>query len=146
MTRNTSKAAYASIVQNQMLPKMQLEAYKALYRHGPATARELDRYMQGAAGTSFWKRLGELVYVWGVAEEVRTRRCAVSGKTVIEYDVTDDLPKKQVVFPSDIFPTKKELHACIAELRAWAARLRTQNVRPSPELQKLIEWLIEKSE
>lgn len=98
MIRSTSSEAYRQIKVEGLLSKMKWEAYNILFQHGPMTASELlkkarETYGQKSLRDNYQKRLGELRDV-GVVSEVRTRACAVTGRNVIEWDVTDRLPVK----------------------------------------------------
>jgi hypothetical protein len=86
--RDTSREAYEEIVRTGLLSGMRLEAYKAIYTHGPMTGRELDLYMYGVAGQGrdYHKRLSELAAL-GVVREVERRPCNVTGKQAYVYDV-----------------------------------------------------------
>lgn len=70
-----------------------------LFRHGPLTANEvfvvLHRESKGSinAASNSAARFSELRDL-GVVYEVATRSCSVTGMTVIQWDVTDRLPKK----------------------------------------------------
>ena len=78
-----------------------------MYDIGPATAGEVHAALKKAYGTnaptnSAHARLGEL-RARGVARELGTRICSVTGQTVILWDVTRNLPSE---------PPKKERQQC----------------------------------
>lgn len=100
MVRDTSIEAYRAIEESGLLSQRRHQVYKTLFEYGPCTANELAK--------NFWKmefkiprnvnlnivtRLGELRDL-GVAKEVRTRQCSITGMNVIEWDVTSNLPIK----------------------------------------------------
>ena len=87
-TRSTSSQAWKQINEQGLLPKMRLDVYNWIYSNGPATAREIERGTNRHAN----KRLSEL-RLQGVIQETRTRICNVTGRSVIEWDVTDSLPR-----------------------------------------------------
>lgn len=95
-TRHTSIAVYREIEARGLLSEMRWKVYDKLFQHGPATAAELASKFppsvggRGEAG-NVHARLGELVER-GVAYIVRDRVCRITGHTVAEYDVTDQLP------------------------------------------------------
>lgn len=98
MSRQTSREAYNSIVHGNLLSRMRLETYELLFFFGPMTASELlvkGRQIHGMKSQrdNYQKRLGELRDS-GVAYEVRERKCYITGRHVIEWDVTDKLPEK----------------------------------------------------
>lgn len=105
MIRSTSREAYNTIKANGLLGKRQWEVYNLLFLHGPCTAMELRKFFpEGIVDSQIRARLNEL-RKFGVACEVRTRKCTVTGMNVIEWDVTDRLPieppkKKQTKCPS----------------------------------------------
>lgn len=89
---------------------MRMQTYELLYKFGPMTAVEMvrknrERYGNESGIDSYHKRLSELRDI-GVVYEVRERVCSVTGRNVIEWDVTDKLPGK--------LPPKKE-----AEIISW---------------------------
>ena len=87
MTRETSRKAYLELVSNGRLGTMQYQVYTALERLGPATAQELV----SAGTTGAWKRLPELRDL-GIVFEVGKRRCRVTGRTAIVWDVEQSEP------------------------------------------------------
>lgn len=114
--RRTSVEAYNKIRESGLLSQRRFEVYDALYRWGPATATELAG-MSGIKGA--WKRLSELVRL-GVAYEVRTRKCQVTGQQVIEFDVTDNMPVK----PAKKISERQAMIQRIIELERENADLR----------------------
>lgn len=96
MTRQTSIDAYQEILSNGLLSDRRFEIYKILYKTGPMTANEISEYMRGrnyAKGSNAHARLCELREL-GVVKEVAEVKCSITGMTVIQWDVTDSLPKK----------------------------------------------------
>lgn len=93
MTRETSIDAYQEIADNGLLSARRLEVYKALYDHGPCTAAEMlsSMSMGSSAPNQIRARLNELRSL-GVAREVGTRPCRITGMRVIVWDVTSNLP------------------------------------------------------
>jgi len=97
MVRQTSIDCYNQIKSEGLLSLRRLEAYKALLKISPCTATELQKSMDyNSGGRDCMKRLSELRDT-GVIYEVRTRKCNVTGKIVIEWDSTDKLPQGKVV-------------------------------------------------
>jgi hypothetical protein len=86
--RRTSLEAYRRAEADGILKGRRLEAYQALFHHGPMTAQELVRV---AGKPGLWKRLSELREM-GAAVELGERVCNVTGELAIEWDVTDQTP------------------------------------------------------
>ena len=103
MARLTSIETYRQIHSEGLLSQMRLETYSLLYAHGPMTASELlvkgrDIHGMKSQRDNYQKRLGELRDA-GVVYEVRERKCTITGRNVIEWDVTDNLPTKLTTKP-----------------------------------------------
>ena len=91
-TRQTSIDCYNEIRANNLLSKRRFEVYEALLSSAPCTSSEAIRNAKttfGVFGVS--SRFTELRDL-GVIYEVRTRECTVTGRNVIEWDLTDRLP------------------------------------------------------
>ncbi len=91
-TRQTSIDCYNEIRANGLLSKRRFEVYEALLSSAPCTSSEAIRNAKttfGVFGVS--SRFTELRNL-GVIYEVRTRECTVTGRNVIEWDLTDRLP------------------------------------------------------
>ena len=89
-TRQTSIDCYNQIKAEGLLSKQRLAVYTALLKMGkPSTAREvystMNLYKQEATRFTELRKLG-------VIYEVRNRECNVTGRTAIEWDLTDRLP------------------------------------------------------
>lgn len=96
MVRETSIEAYNRIKDEGLLSQRRFEVYTQLYAHGPCTANELFKKTRGISQVSqanIQPRLNELVAL-GVAREVETRECQITGNRVLVYDVTAGLPTK----------------------------------------------------
>jgi len=94
MVRETSIEAYNKIKSEGLLKGRQFDVYEALHLYGPSTGAELFYKMKRARNPSHSNvttRLGELRNM-GVVEEIRTRKCSITGMTVIEWGVTDRTP------------------------------------------------------
>ena len=113
--RQTSIDCYNKIKQEGLLSKRRLEVYEAILKNAPCTTNEaLKDIYSGSHGVG--SRTTELRDV-GVIYEVRTRSCRITGRNVIEWDLTDRLPinikktnktKKQRV--SDTLNSLRELY------------------------------------
>ena len=100
--RQTSIDCYNQIKADGLLSKRRLEVYSSLLKMGkPSTTREVYSTMNVDKQEA--TRFTELRNL-GVIYEVRNRKCSVTGRTAIEWDITDNLPKKTKVITN----TKKD--------------------------------------
>jgi len=115
--RQTSIDCYNEIRANGLLPKRRLETFEAIFKSAPCTRQEalehtnpLNPLSLSAARFTELRRLG-------VIYEKSVRPCKVTGRNVIEWDLTDRLPislkktnktKKQRV--SDTLNSLRELY------------------------------------
>ena len=89
-TRQTSIDCYNEIKRNGSLSKMRFEVYSALLSMGkPSTTREVYETMNVLKQEA--TRFTELRKL-GVIYEVQNRKCTITGRTSIEWDLTDRLP------------------------------------------------------
>ena len=92
--RQTSIDCYNKIKAQGLLSKRRFEVYEKLLTIAPCTASELQKSMDyNNGGRDCMKRLSELRDL-GTIYEKRERKCNVTGKIVIEWDLTDKLPIK----------------------------------------------------
>lgn len=94
ITRQTSAAVYHRIKAEGLLSTQRLAIYEVLYHQGPMTISECFDVLAKRTPNFNWNtrtRFGEL-REQGAIYEVRERPCRVTGETVIEWDVTDNLP------------------------------------------------------
>lgn len=94
--RQTSIDAYHEIKESGLLSKRRMEVYDWLFHNGPATGNEVFQGMVNnkmITNANITTRLGELRDM-GVAYEVGVVKCPVTGKSVIQWDVTGSLPNK----------------------------------------------------
>lgn len=96
--RETSGEAFSELKDSGALASSQHRVLAALYGCHPATAGELWEWMRSNSNGSrlidkakVSARLGELRDL-GVAREVETRKCKVTGKRAIAWAVQDELP------------------------------------------------------
>jgi hypothetical protein len=96
--RQTSIDCYNQIKAQGLLSKRRFEVYEKLLTVAPCTASELQKSMDyNNGGRDCMKRLSELRDL-GTIYEKRERKCNVTGKIVIEWDLTDKLPIYAKVF------------------------------------------------
>ena len=89
-TRQTSIDCYNQIKIDGSLSKMRFKVYSALLSMGkPSTTREVYEAMNVIKQEA--TRFTELRKL-GVIYEVQNRRCTITGRTSIEWDLTDKLP------------------------------------------------------
>lgn len=89
-TRQTSIDCYNEIKENGLLSSRRLEVYKAILKNAPCTTNEaLKDVYSGSHGVG--SRTTELRDL-GVIYEKDIRPCKVTGRNVIEWDLTDRLP------------------------------------------------------
>ena len=92
-TRQTSIDCYNEIKANGLLSKKRLQVYVAILKNAPCTSGEafatmITKENQISQSRARFTELREL----GVIYEKGNRKCRVTGKNVIEWDLTDRLP------------------------------------------------------
>jgi hypothetical protein len=92
-TRQTSIDCYNEIREEGLLSKMRFKVYEAILKISPCTSAEALSTMlsKNSAITSSRARFTELREL-GVIYEVQNRKCTITGRTSIEWDLTDRLP------------------------------------------------------
>ena len=97
--RRTSIDTYNQIISEDLLSRRRREVYSALYEWGPCTANELFHAMKSKGLCSsrnqqanLTPRLGELREL-GCVREVDEVTCPITGRIVIRWETTDNLPK-----------------------------------------------------
>tara|TARA_R110000824_G_scaffold5954_1_gene27313 strand:+ start:140 stop:550 length:411 start_codon:yes stop_codon:yes gene_type:complete len=88
-TRQTSIDCFNQIKQEGLLTKRRLEVYESIFNYAPCTASEVfnDKNLK----TNQSGRFTELRDL-GVIYEKCVRPCRITGRNVIEWDLTDRLP------------------------------------------------------
>jgi hypothetical protein len=112
--RQTSIDCYKKIKSEGLLSKRRLEVYESLYTSAPCTSSEAIRNAKttfGVFGVS--SRFTELRDL-GVIYEKGIKKCSVTGRNVIEWDLTDKLP---VNFKSKNKTKKQRINDAINSLR-----------------------------
>ena len=94
MIRQTSIDVYRQIKAEGLLSKRRLEVFKAIVCTAPCTSAEaLQSIHTGSHGIgSRFSELREL----GVIKEIGVRKCTVTNRNVIEWDLTDNLPEGKI--------------------------------------------------
>jgi len=103
-SRNTSKKVYKQIEAEGLLSGRRWNVYKTLFKIGPSTAAEISQadcssFKNPAKGDNSHARLSELKEM-GAVEEVGERTCSTTGREVILWDVTSQIPVKIVKKPN----------------------------------------------
>jgi len=93
MTRDTSIEAYNEIKNNHRLHSLQLMVYDCLYHHGPLSATEVSLKTDEALNC-ISPRFSPLRDK-GVVREVGSKISKQTGKRVIIWDVTSNVPTKK---------------------------------------------------
>ena len=123
--KQTSINCYNQIKANGLLSKRRFEVYEKLISIAPCTASELQNSMDyNNGGRDCMKRLSELRDL-GVIYEKTERKCNVTGKIVIEWDLTDKLPIK----PTKLINAKQQrVENALNALRVLYKNKSTSNV------------------
>tara|TARA_B110000908_G_C10236527_1_gene443653 strand:+ start:255 stop:677 length:423 start_codon:yes stop_codon:yes gene_type:complete len=92
-TRQTSIDCYNEIKANGLLSKKRLQVYVAILKNAPCTSGEafatmITKENQISQSRARFTELREL----GVIYEKGNKKCRVTGKNVIEWDLTNKLP------------------------------------------------------
>ena len=93
-TRQTSIDCYNEIKENQLLSKKRFEVFEAILKTAPCTSGEAFATMttkenQISQSRARFTELREL----GVIYEKDVRKCRITNRNVIEWDLTGRLPK-----------------------------------------------------
>mgnify|MGYP003660184696 FL=1 len=111
-TRQTSIDCYNEIKEQGLLSNMRFEVYSALLSIGkPSTTREVYETMNVLKQEA--TRFTELRNL-GVIYEVQNRKCTITGRTSIEWGLTDRLP---VDFKSSNKTKQQKKNAALNSLR-----------------------------
>lgn len=93
-TRQTSIDCYNQIKEEGLLSKRRMEVFEAIYNLAPCTSAEaintLPKSKSPSQARARFTELREL----GVIYEKGERTCTITGRNVIEWDLTDNLPIK----------------------------------------------------
>mgnify|MGYP003627372896 FL=1 len=112
--RQTSIDCYNEIKNSGLLSKRRFETFEAIMKIAPCTASEVQHSINyNNGGRDCMKRISEL-RDRGVIYEKDVRPCKVTGKNVIEWDLTDRLP---VNIKNPNKTKKQRLNAALNSLR-----------------------------
>jgi hypothetical protein len=103
--RQSSINCYNQIKAEGLLSKLRLRTLNAMLNSAPCTAQELQDYIDKnkIQVKHAWKLLSQLRDL-GVIYEKTERNCKITGRVVIEWDLTDKLPINKKVITN----TKKD--------------------------------------
>lgn len=103
--RQTSIDCYNQIKADGLLSKLRLRTLYAMIHSAPCTAGELQDYIDKnkIQVKHAWKLLSQLRDL-GVVYEKMERNCKITGRVVIEWDITDKLPTNKKLISN----TKKD--------------------------------------
>lgn len=93
MSRQTSIKTYEEMEASGILGDRKWEIYKILFRYGPLTRSQVFKHIPQNRNPHSSARLTELRDM-GVIFEVDEVKCPITGKTVILWDVTKEMPRK----------------------------------------------------
>ena len=135
--RQTSIDCYRQIKAEGLLTKRRLEVYEAIYNSAPCTSSEAMRGRLNSTNVLSQSRarfteLREL----GVIYEKGVRKCNVTGRNVIEWDLTDRLPIKTKPRPKQ---KKDRTEKALNSLRALYQRKNIAPVEDWKNTAKLIK-------
>ena len=118
--RQTSIVAYQEIRDNGLLSKRCWQTYDDLYHHGPSTSRDCEDRL---GDRNAHRRIKDLVDD-EVAFDAGLVVCGKTGKTVHQWDVNSNLPRRsrgQTVNPSR--PSADDLNMVLALLRSECRKI-----------------------
>ena len=123
MSRQTSLEVYREITDNGLLSKKRLEVYKYIFNHGPCTGSQVQRALKNnsSVSESVRNRITELVYA-GIVSEIGTVIDPITGRNVLQFDVTNRLPKdfvKPLSKSQIILELKSEIKSLKIRLRKY---------------------------
>jgi hypothetical protein len=119
--RQTSIDCYNQIKSEGLLSDLKLLTYHAILHTAPCTAGELQSYIEKneIKVKHSWKLLSQLRDL-GVIYERSERACFVTGRNVIEWDITDKLPLKE---KAPVVTKKQKIEEVLNEISALGKKL-----------------------
>lgn len=133
-TRQTSINCYNQIKAEGLLSKRRFEVYEAIYNSAPCTTNEaLKNIQSGSHGVG--SRTTELREL-GVIYEKGVRECRVTGRKVIEWDLTNKLPGKRKTPKS---PKKIRVEKALAKLNFLREKRNTASNEDWDAVERLIK-------
>jgi len=108
--RQTSIDCYHQIKKEGLLSKKKLQVYEALIDIAPCTAQELESYLNKNINVRGGWKLLSVLREQGAVVELGSRKCNITGRNVIEWDVSDKLPNK---LPNKLTKNKVDVNKVI---------------------------------
>lgn len=139
--RTTSIEVYKFLEENGTLSAKRWEVYATVYNNGPMTSAEaFAKINEGKSIKSLTQSRARFTELrgMGLLKETGERECTITGHTVIEWDVTDQLPLKLEKAETRASKTEK----IIKELNS--VHLQVTDIFERQEVQETIEKIIEK--
>ena len=132
--RETSLKVWQQINDEGLLPPVRLKIYNIIYEHGPMTANQIGQHMRAPAHAdrNIHARLVELREQENI-KELGNVDCPVSGRNILLWDVTDNLPRP--LKKEEIPPTRPEL------IRALCEQLEEIAPHVKPETERGHQWM-----
>jgi hypothetical protein len=93
MTRQTSIETYRAIEAEGLLSELRFKVYQMVFKHGPMTGNQIIELAPHKNSGAYTTRLSELREL-GCVYEVKVAPCPVTGRNVIWWDVTANLPRE----------------------------------------------------
>lgn len=143
--RETSLEAYRAIQDNEWVSKKRREVYNVLYHHGPLTGAQISqRSGRSSVSETVRNRLTELRNM-GVVKEVDVVPCPITGRNVILWDVTKNMPtklevKKAIPLKRQLSDAKEQLEYAKRSLAAIAKGSSQWFKIANLAIQRLNEW------
>lgn len=134
-TRQTSIDCFNEIKNSNLLAKRRLETYEAIFKSAPCTRQEALQHTNPVNPLSLSAvRFTELRRL-GVIYEKGIRKCRVTGRNVIEWDLTDRLP---IIFKNKKQTKKQKINNVINCLREL---YKNRNVSTAEDWKKIAELI-----
>lgn len=136
MVRDTSLAVYRDLEQSGALSRLRLLVAKDVAEHGPTTQAETNRRFTAGSkhAFSFPQRFSELEEM-GVIRAVGTRKCTVTGRDCLTWDLTGRMPTK--------FQPRESMRQLLRELlAAYLADAGEPDDRATAELLERVEAVL----
>ncbi len=134
-TRQTSIDCFNEIKNSNLLAKRRLETYEAIFKSAPCTRQEALQHTNPVNPLSLSAvRFTELRRL-GVIYEKGIRKCRITGRNVIEWDLTDRLP---IIFKNKKQTKKQKINNVISCLREL---YKNKNVSTAEDWKKIAELI-----
>jgi hypothetical protein len=138
--RPTSIAAYNAIKANGLLRGLQWKVYNTLSGYDAMTASEAAQWIPGHRINSINPRFAELQRK-GVIRAVGERRCSVTGRQTVAWEITDQLPTvEERHTPGRTNALRRDLEAAITRLETLERDCKTLQVENAAMKAKLKKW------